>query len=461
MNNPVLIPIEIVSRDLIAKIHLAVNLASNGFDVILGEYKSIARLSNELRTPHILLWKRALFSFNKKQLKFKNAQIFLLDDECFVLESLPDYWNNISSRTESERFTGIFCPGDYSLSLADKHAPHLPVYNTGLPQFDLLHPSYAIPLFSAEAERLRRLHGRFILYNSRFGMVNNSINKEYFIDKLCRIYPINLVSNSPGSRPFWEGHYDYCAATLSAHKKLITKLSNEFPSINIIVRPHPSEPLDSWLNLTENTNVKCIQEGSVIPWIMASELVLHEGCTTAVESFILNKPVVSYQPINDSHYNLEIPDEFSNNCRTQDAAIQAIKDILMQSEGSQANSISRLPSTNLSKRRSYLTNIQYPSSASKVTQAISALCRINPGTQKLPLFLIYVVTLKYLLHYLWMLMTARSPANQKIISRNFPLTTYSKAKSYLDTLTKYTPDSASVQLSQLTPIIWKISACND
>src|SRR5262249_34664906 len=38
------------------------------------------------------------------------------------------------------------------------------------------------------------------------------------------------------------------------------------------------------------------REGSVVPWIMASDLLVHTNCTTGVEAFALGKPAISLQP---------------------------------------------------------------------------------------------------------------------------------------------------------------------
>ena len=58
-------------------------------------------------------------------------------------------------------------------------------------------------------------------------------------------------------------------------------------------------------------NVHVISEGSVIPWLIASKFVIHNGCTTAIESFLLEKHVISYRPYVDALYDLDVPNKIS------------------------------------------------------------------------------------------------------------------------------------------------------
>lgn len=69
---------------------------------------------------------------------------------------------------------------------------------------------------------------------------------------------------------------------------MIPVLSREFLEYTIIVRPHPTEKLEIWEEISKDLkNVKVIFEGSVGPWIQGVEFVIHNGCTTAIESYFL------------------------------------------------------------------------------------------------------------------------------------------------------------------------------
>jgi hypothetical protein len=60
----------------------------------------------------------------------------------------------------------------------------------------------------------------------------------------------------------------------------------------IIVRPHPSEDLAAWKNVSKNLkNIKVIYEGEITPWINASSGLIHRGCTSAIQAYLRGLPI--------------------------------------------------------------------------------------------------------------------------------------------------------------------------
>ena len=65
----------------------------------------------------------------------------------------------------------------------------------------------------------------------------------------------------------------------------------------IIIRPHPEEDLETYRRAFEHDNkINIVYSGSVIPWLMATEIMIHPDCTTGIESLMLGKKSVSYLP---------------------------------------------------------------------------------------------------------------------------------------------------------------------
>ena len=70
----------------------------------------------------------------------------------------------------------------------------------------------------------------------------------------------------------------------------IETISDDPQLPNIIVRPHPSEDHQAWNRaISHLPNVYCVYEGSVSPWLLASEGLIHRGCTSAIEAFFSRK----------------------------------------------------------------------------------------------------------------------------------------------------------------------------
>ena len=68
-----------------------------------------------------------------------------------------------------------------------------------------------------------------------------------------------------------------------------------FNEFNIVLRPHPEEDRKIYEeSFKKKKNISVIKEGSVIPWIMSSNLMIHHDCTTSIESAMLGKSSIAY-----------------------------------------------------------------------------------------------------------------------------------------------------------------------
>ena len=61
---------------------------------------------------------------------------------------------------------------------------------------------------------------------------------------------------------------------------------------------------------------------------MATELVIHNGCTTAVEAAILGKPAVSYQPAISEPHDFHLPNALSHPARDLAELERIVRDLL-------------------------------------------------------------------------------------------------------------------------------------
>jgi len=47
-------------------------------------------------------------------------------------------------------------------------------------------------------------------------------------------------------------------------------------------------------------------EGNVVPWILGAEALVHNSCTTSVESFVLDRPAVAFLPATSERFDLDL-----------------------------------------------------------------------------------------------------------------------------------------------------------
>jgi hypothetical protein len=90
--------------------------------------------------------------------------------------------------------------------------------------------------------------------------------------------------------------------TLSNLVRLVNALSMEFPAINFVIRPHPAEDWTMYEQLFQGIgNVHVVHEGPVAPWLLASRLLIQEGCMTAIEAYLAGTPVINYDTHTTGH----------------------------------------------------------------------------------------------------------------------------------------------------------------
>jgi hypothetical protein len=194
----------------------------------------------------------------------------------------------------------------------------------GNPRADILRPEMR-ELFQDRVDELKREHGDFILFNTNVNHVNG------FHDSLNLLYQ----KNGEWVRGHWSlgmpeefahGLFHYKRAVFEAFQALIPAVARAFPDRRIVVRPHPSENHDFWRRLlAEYANVSVRHEGNVVPWLIACDCLIHCGCTTAVEGFLLGTRIVSFTPIEDPRCELRLPNDLGTRCRTVDEVIAAIR----------------------------------------------------------------------------------------------------------------------------------------
>ncbi|NIP25517.1 MAG: hypothetical protein GWN94_14440, partial [Phycisphaerae bacterium] len=77
------------------------------------------------------------------------------------------------------------------------------------------------------------------------------------------------------------------------------------PDYNIVVRPHPTENQEIYHRIAAQCDrVRVTNEGNVVPWLMATRVLLHHGCTTGVEAYAMGVPSISYRATVNDHYDL-------------------------------------------------------------------------------------------------------------------------------------------------------------
>ena len=101
-------------------------------------------------------------------------------------------------------------------------------------------------------------------------------------------------------------------------QKLIPVLEKAFPSHTIIACPHPTESHEAYRQVAEQCErVEVTNKGNVVPWLMAARALIHNGCTTGVEAYVMRVPAISYRATINEEYDegfYALPNQLSHQC---------------------------------------------------------------------------------------------------------------------------------------------------
>jgi surface carbohydrate biosynthesis protein len=306
----VVLPSETRIREFDAKLLVACAAAERGLCGVVGAKKVIDQIAASL-PPSIYVGKsltnRNLFIF--RMLRRLGHRVVAWDEEGLVYSS-PELYRLTKLGTEAlNEPARLFAWGEENAEAWRAHAGFrgAPIHVTGNPRADLLRPELRA-FFASEAQALQERYGRFILVNTNFSRIN------HFYPQLSR--QRRLLQDAGGViRDDGDPRLG-----LAAHKEALYRhfldavpaLARRFPEITVIVRPHPSENEQTWrVAGGAHANVVVDRTGNAIPWLMAAGAVVHNGCTTAVETFLLDRRAIAFQPVRDERYDLYLPNQLS------------------------------------------------------------------------------------------------------------------------------------------------------
>jgi surface carbohydrate biosynthesis protein len=310
MNGPVLIiPCETQAREFDAKLLLACFGAERGFRVITGSKKEINKRIGSM--PRSLFVSKSLTGRNVLMYELLDRlghTVVCGDEEALVYASPASYLQHKVSAPTLRRARTLLAWGPRNEQLWREYEGYhgAPIHVTGNARMDLLRPELR-PLFEAEVARIRDRYGRFVLINTNFSRLNH-----YFPGQSRQRRVLETDAAGRGGAHLVHGLAAHKARLYEHFTTMVPALARACPDCTIVLRPHPSERRETWRDLTrDHTNVRVVHEGSVVPWLIASQLMIHNGCQTAVEAYLLGAAAIAYQPTTSEEFDLQLPNLLS------------------------------------------------------------------------------------------------------------------------------------------------------
>ncbi|MCB2216863.1 MAG: hypothetical protein KQH59_12390 [Desulfobulbaceae bacterium] len=334
-----IIPIETKVREFDAKLLLSCAAAEAGYGVILGHQHVIQRTWRKM--PRSTVFDKSVVKANEKKFRAYKRQgngVIAWCEEGLLLADEQDYANRKLNPATLEH-VDLFCSwGANQTRVVLGNVPEVEnkLQAVGNPRMDLLRPEVR-GYFSRGAAEIKNAFGPFLLINTNFAAYNNIRGAETSLEIQKRSGKIR----SPQGEKLFREFVGFKERMYHAFTSLVETLARNFPDYTIVVRPHPAENHEVWRKTVSSwPNVRIVHEGNVINWLLAAEVTIQNGCTTGIESFLLDRPTVSYQPFASTIYENYLPDVLGIAARNEKGLVDLVKTIccgtLGESEQEQA-----------------------------------------------------------------------------------------------------------------------------
>jgi len=321
----IIMPVENQVREMDAKILLSCVAAERGFPVLIGSRAYIHFKTASI--PRGVYMAKSMKDRSIRMFKLLNQNghdILAWDEEGLLREPDVIYHRWRLSAVAMKRIAWLTTWGeDNARAFRDFSGyGNTPIKVTGNPRIDLLRPELR-EFYRPEAEAIQNRYGKFILINTNFSKVNH-----YYPD-LGELKQAVEGKKAGPIAPYDVGKGQHKLAIFDHFKKMLPTFCARFSDYTVILRPHPSESHQPWLDVAkDHPNLVITNEGNVHPWLMAAKVVVANGCTTLVESAILGATGVNFEPEVADEYDFAITRDVSHRAFTEAELLATVGAIL-------------------------------------------------------------------------------------------------------------------------------------
>ena len=322
----ILLPIETINRELDYKLVLASYLSGKGHQIYIGQHDFLMNLVPYFKEGGLYIGKTV---FTKKFmdkgeryffLKKHKFNIIFLHEEGAVFngkKNLIKILKKLYNINYFDKNDDLCVWGNVQKKVEKLRSKKVPIHVTGHPRFDLYKKEWN-KLHELKINKLNKTYKDFVLVSGNYSVANSGLGIKNLFNEELRT---NLLLRS--------NLMDTYSSSMKQMMSIIHMtyhLAIKFPNLNFIYRPHPSENHEYYKIIFKGIkNIFVIHEGPVLPWILASKFLIHDGCTTAIEAYLAKIPVINYKPYLDSNYDMWLPNQIGIRIKKIDNLISFIK----------------------------------------------------------------------------------------------------------------------------------------
>jgi surface carbohydrate biosynthesis protein len=320
-----IIPVENQVRELDAKLFLASVAAERGFPVVLGSRAFVHyRVASIPRGVYLAKSMRKLSNRMFSILRELGHEIVALDEEGLVRFAGEEYYRRRLSPGTVTKVSQLMAWGEDSADALRQYPDYhgAPIHVTGNPRIDLMRPELR-EFYRPDADSIREQYGDFVLINTNFGQIN------HFYADLGEMKAAVEGRGPDADNPFDVGWGRLKVRLFEAFLTMLPALCSAFPKQAIVLRPQPSEIHEPWQAIAaQHPNLHVINQGSVVPWLLAARALVANGCTTLIEAAVLDLPAVNFCPLSEPGLEDPLPQQFGTPAGSVDQVIAILNAVL-------------------------------------------------------------------------------------------------------------------------------------
>ena len=300
----VYLPCEIKTRELDSRVELLKALP--GCTVVIGQQWDLFANAQNLPTG-VILFKTVnrIQGANMAAWKAAGHKVAALDEESLIADG-PTALVSAVSRLAMKN-CDLFLAHSQGQGDAIKSVFHCPLEIVGNQRLDLCRGDS----FKAEGDEIRAKHGKFILINTNYGIINSHWGGYKGAENIAK--QAGMMDTEAQRKDFHAG-----ALWEIENIKQIYEVIRGAP-YKVILSPHPGENADHWRAIP---GIEVVTGTNPLPWLYGAEILIHTGCTTGLEAALMGKDSINIEvskpPIG------QIIDKINPTVASADAALQLI-----------------------------------------------------------------------------------------------------------------------------------------
>ena len=351
-SNRIYLPVETTRRELHSRLYFAIDAANKNWEAIIAPKIDLYSKLKYLKTGHYLGKSIQPDMFKVyESICFMGHKVSAFDEE-----GLLSYDERFSNRRVGKKNFKIlqkyFVWGKKNFDeLNNAFNVNEKLFLAGNQRVDLL-KSPINNFYKDAALRIKEQYGNFILYTTKFTKtnfikrpnLNNFVDHQIYRGFLQNDHLVEVAKQS----------VDHETKNFEGVKVFFSQFSKNFPEKKLIIRPHPNEEINTYINISKQfDNIEVVSDHqNTNSWIAASDLLIHYNCTTGFEGFLLGVPTINFMPFKNDLVEYKLLKTVSNLIRNHDKLIDAIDN--------PENYLIKLEEVELEVKK-YVENIEYDS----------------------------------------------------------------------------------------------------